>query len=43
MRARGNLDTDLLEVFVHGFSVGCRHDDGAANLTRMADSAEQIG
>ena len=42
MGARGNLGTDLFEVFVHGFSVGRRHDDCGTNLTRVADGAEQI-
>jgi len=42
MGARGNLGTDLFEVFVHGFSVGRRHDDCGTNLMRMTDGAEQI-
>jgi hypothetical protein len=34
---------DLVEMHLHGFGIGARHDDGGAGTPFRADGAEQIG
>ena len=42
MSAGRDLSADLLQVFVHRFRVGCRHDDGCPHPAIGADRAEQV-
>lgn len=34
---------DLVEMPLHGFGIGARHDDGSASAAFRADGAEQVG
>src|SRR5437764_13960887 len=38
-----NCATDFIEVRLHSFGVGIRHDDGNTGIAARADSTEQIG
>jgi hypothetical protein len=42
MRAWLDLRADLLQMLVHRFGVGSRHDNGGGHSAGRADRAEQI-
>jgi hypothetical protein len=41
--ASSHVLADLIEMGLHGVSVGIRHDDGRANVARRTNGTEQIG
>ena len=42
MRAGSDRATDLIDMLLHGFGVGVRHDDRHSGIAARADCAKQI-